>query len=75
MEFANPIHEKYMENVWPDMEGIGEKLDECHREPRSPYHLTIYRYEIKFEDEKNKDRYWELKQLVLAVIGGFRGGA
>ena len=41
MDFTNPIHENFFEYVWPDMEVIGAKFDEYHREPRSPFHITV----------------------------------
>ena len=41
MDFTNTIHENFFKYVWLDTEGIGVKLNEYHREPRSPYHITF----------------------------------
>ena len=53
-EFTKPIHEIFFKHVWPDMEGILEKMDEYHRNPHSNFRLTVAGHKIKFDDEKKR---------------------
>ena len=51
MEFTKPIHKNISNCVWLDMEGIGEKLDEYHIDPRSTFRITVAGHKIKFDNK------------------------
>ena len=41
VNFFKPIHENVFEHMWPDMTGIGARLERYHRDPHLPFITSV----------------------------------